>query len=174
VREGGDAPSEKTTFPESQVTALERAIDLAANNWLVVNLRVDSRNQTMTSYDHWACHHCIKPACQGVCPVTAITKLPSGPVVIDEKNLNKLTSLMPKKSIRNIAFNLSEIIVLLDESTEKIPGVLAAVAEEVAIKGINIVEFMSCIPELIIVVDERDALSCYESLQRLSKSSRKL
>jgi hypothetical protein len=60
-------------------------------------------------------------------------------LVIDEKNLNKLTSLMPKKSIRNIAFNLSEIIVLLEESTEKTPGVLAAVAEEVAIKGINIV-----------------------------------
>lgn len=94
-------------------------------------------------------------------------------LVIDEKNLSKLTSLMPKKSIRNIAFNLSEIIVLLDESTEKTPGVLAVVAEEVAIKGINIVEFMSCIPELIIVIDERDALSCYESLQRLSKSGRR-
>jgi len=62
----------------------DRAIDLNANNWLVVNLRIDSKNQTMKSYDHWACHHCIKPACVGVCPVTAITKLPSGPVVINE------------------------------------------------------------------------------------------
>jgi formate dehydrogenase iron-sulfur subunit len=62
----------------------DRTIDLSANNWLVVNLRVDSKNQTQKSYDHWACHHCIKPACVGVCPVSAIKKLPSGPVVIDE------------------------------------------------------------------------------------------
>ena len=62
----------------------DRAIDLSANNWLVVNLRVDSKNQTLKNYDHWACHHCIQPACVGVCPVSAIKKLPFGPVVIDE------------------------------------------------------------------------------------------
>jgi formate dehydrogenase iron-sulfur subunit len=62
----------------------DRTIDLSANNWIVVNLRVDSRNRRGKSYSHWACQHCIHPACVGVCPVTAITKLPSGPVVINE------------------------------------------------------------------------------------------
>jgi formate dehydrogenase iron-sulfur subunit len=62
----------------------DRQIDLSANNWLVVNLRVDSRNRASKTYEHWACQHCRKPACAGVCPVTAITKLPTGPVVIDE------------------------------------------------------------------------------------------
>jgi len=62
----------------------DRDIDLSANNWVVVNLRIDSRNQTRKTYGHWACQHCVKPACAGVCPVTAITKLPSGPVVINE------------------------------------------------------------------------------------------
>jgi formate dehydrogenase iron-sulfur subunit len=62
----------------------DREIDLSANNWLVVNLRIDSKNQAAKTYGHWACQHCRKPACANVCPVTAITKLPSGPVVIDE------------------------------------------------------------------------------------------
>lgn len=63
----------------------DREIDLTANNWVVVNLLVDSRNRSRKNYLHWACMHCIEPACVGVCPVSAITKLPQGPVVINEK-----------------------------------------------------------------------------------------
>jgi formate dehydrogenase iron-sulfur subunit len=63
----------------------DRDIDLTANNWIVVNLLVDSLNQTDKTYMHWACQHCMRPACAGVCPVRAITKLPEGPVVINEK-----------------------------------------------------------------------------------------
>ena len=63
----------------------DRETDLSANNWLVVNLLIDTKNRDQKTYDHWACQHCIQPACAGVCPVSAITKLPEGPVVINEK-----------------------------------------------------------------------------------------
>lgn len=63
----------------------DRETDLSGNNYVVVNLRTDARNRTRGTYIHWACQHCIEPACVGVCPVTAITKLPEGPVVINEK-----------------------------------------------------------------------------------------
>jgi formate dehydrogenase iron-sulfur subunit len=63
----------------------DRETDLTANNWVVVNLLIDSKNRTMKSYSHLACQHCIQPACVGVCPVRAITKMPEGPVVINEK-----------------------------------------------------------------------------------------
>jgi hypothetical protein len=33
------------------------------------------------------------------------------------------------------------------------------------------IEFMSCVPELIIVVDEKDALRSYDAIERLSKRS---
>ena len=62
----------------------DRETDLAANNWVVVNLLIDSKNRARKNYIHWACQHCIQPACAGVCPVKAITKLPKGPVVINE------------------------------------------------------------------------------------------
>ncbi len=63
----------------------DRETDLTSNNWVVVNLLIDSKNQTTKTYSHLACQHCIQPACAGVCPVKAITKLPEGPVVINEK-----------------------------------------------------------------------------------------
>ncbi|MEE9526837.1 MAG: 4Fe-4S dicluster domain-containing protein, partial [Syntrophobacteria bacterium] len=63
----------------------DRDIDLTANNWVVVNFLIDSKNRSRKTYDHGACQHCIKPACAGVCPVRAITKLDRGPVVINEK-----------------------------------------------------------------------------------------
>lgn len=63
----------------------DRDTDLSGNNFTVVNLRIDARNRTQRTYIHWACQHCMEPACAGVCPVTAITKLPQGPVVINEK-----------------------------------------------------------------------------------------
>jgi len=63
----------------------DRETHLSANNYTVVNLRADSKNKAKRGYVQWSCQHCIEPACAGVCPVTAITKLPNGAVVINEK-----------------------------------------------------------------------------------------
>ncbi len=63
----------------------DRETDLTGDNWVVVNLIIDSKNRTRKTYVHWACQHCVEPACVGVCPVQALTKLPMGPVVINEK-----------------------------------------------------------------------------------------
>jgi len=63
----------------------DRETDLSAQNWVVVNLRADAKNREERTYEHWACQHCIQPACAGVCPVRAIIKLPRGNVVVNEK-----------------------------------------------------------------------------------------
>ncbi len=63
----------------------DRETHLNANNWKIINLRADAKNRAKRHYVQWSCQHCIEPACAGVCPVTAITKLPNGPVVINEK-----------------------------------------------------------------------------------------
>jgi formate dehydrogenase iron-sulfur subunit len=66
-------------------TSTDRETSLNDQNWCVVNLRADVRNRAQRTYVHWACQHCRQPACAGACPVRAITKLPEGPVVINEK-----------------------------------------------------------------------------------------
>ena len=63
----------------------DRETHLNANNWKIINLRADAKNRAKRHYVQWSCQHCIEPACVGVCPVTAITKLPNGAVVINEK-----------------------------------------------------------------------------------------
>ena len=63
----------------------DRETDLTGNTWVVVNLTRDIENRQNLYYLHWACQHCIKPACAGACPVSAIKKLPEGPVVINER-----------------------------------------------------------------------------------------
>ncbi len=62
----------------------DRNTDLSGDNWVVVNLRTDSRNREGGAYHHWTCQHCRQPACVGACPVSAITKLSGGFVVINE------------------------------------------------------------------------------------------
>ena len=91
-------------------------------------------------------------------------------VVIDEKNLDKLKSSVPSRSIKKIVRGLAEIIISLDDEAEKAPGVVSAATTELAMNGINMMEFMSCVPELIIVVDEKDALKSYESLESLGRT----
>ncbi len=63
----------------------DRETTLTGNTWVVVNLTRDIKNMEDLSYLHWACQHCIKPACATACPVKAIKKMPEGPVVINEK-----------------------------------------------------------------------------------------
>ena len=92
-------------------------------------------------------------------------------VVIDEKNLDKMKSIIPKKNIPKIVTGLSEIIVSMSEVADTTPGVVSTVTTELAMNGINMIEFMSCVPELIIVVDERDALRSYDAIEKLSRAA---
>src|SRR5208282_866342 len=93
-------------------------------------------------------------------------------VVIDEKNLDKMKSIIPKKNIPKISTGLAEIIVSMSEVADTTPGVVSEVTTELAMNGINMVEFMSCVPELIIVVDEKDALRSYDAIEKLTRPQR--
>jgi formate dehydrogenase iron-sulfur subunit len=58
--------------------------DLDGTTYTVVNFIRSDKNAEIGKFIHWACQHCQKPACAGVCPVSAIKKNPvTGAVVID-------------------------------------------------------------------------------------------
>lgn len=58
----------------------EMPVDLSANTWTMIKLYKDSAGGK-SSFVKNQCMHCVDPACVSVCPVAALEKLESGPVV---------------------------------------------------------------------------------------------
>jgi hypothetical protein len=63
--------------------------------------------------------------------------------------------------------NCTMIVVNSPEELEATPGVVAFLTTLLAEANVNIVEFVSCWTETIIVVDKKDSLKAYEALTNL-------
>jgi len=97
-------------------------------------------------------------------------------VIIDEKNLEELLDTIPKEKIKKVLRNLAEILILLPETTEgveaeRVPGVVATLSTELTLNGISMTECMSCAPDIIIVVEEKNAIKAYELIDKLQPST---
>jgi len=75
-----DRPLPPVTDPTN---TWEMPRDLSANVWTLIKL-YESEDKKTWSYVKQQCMHCIEPACVSVCPVGALQKLPSGPVVYED------------------------------------------------------------------------------------------
>ena len=47
------------------------------------------------------------------------------------------------------------------------PGIIAVISNELAINGINVMESMSCVPEMLWFVKEKDVLKAYNVMFQL-------
>jgi hypothetical protein len=63
--------------------------------------------------------------------------------------------------------NCTMLVVHSPEELENIPGVVAFLATLLAEQNVNIVEFISCWTETIMVVEKKDSLKAYEVLSNL-------
>jgi aspartokinase len=63
--------------------------------------------------------------------------------------------------------NCTMIVIHSPEELEATPGVVAFLATLLAEQNVNIVEFISCWTETILVVDKKDSLKAYEILSNL-------
>lgn len=90
-------------------------------------------------------------------------------VVIDSSNLERLTKMIPKKSITKVVRNLAAVVVTCAEPPEGTPGANASIFGEIAMDGINIEDFVQSLPDGLIIVDEKDSLRTYQALRRLSE-----
>lgn len=61
-----------------------RSLGLEGTTWTVVNFDAPKRSVDNYFFVPWQCQHCARPACAGVCPVSAIEKKKTGAVVINE------------------------------------------------------------------------------------------
>jgi len=91
-------------------------------------------------------------------------------LLIDEKNLEQVISLFPKEKILSKEGGLAEINIYIHPQMQKTPGILAMIANELAINEINIVEFVTCPPEMLCIVKKEDLLKATGILYKLCES----
>ncbi len=88
-------------------------------------------------------------------------------VVIDSTNLGKLTGMIPRKSVLSVTRDLAEISVTMAEPFKNTVGAMAAITNEIAMEGINVIDYIRAAPDLEIIVEARDALRTYRAMERL-------
>ena len=91
-------------------------------------------------------------------------------LLLDEKNLKQVTSLFPKNKILTQEKDLAEINIYIHPNMQTTPGVIAIIANELAINNINIVEFVTCPPEMLCIIKKEDLLKTSDILYQLCKS----
>jgi len=89
-------------------------------------------------------------------------------MVIDSTNLVKMRKIVPEKNILGVIPNLAEIVISFPQETIYVPGIVATISGELAKNKVNILEYFGSSPQSIIIVDRKDALKCYQLLQRLT------
>jgi len=87
--------------------------------------------------------------------------------------LNKIVYLLDKNNLPRklgalkIHDNCTLIVIHSPEELETTPGVVAFLTTLLAEQKINIIEFISCWTETIIVVEKKDSLRTYETLSKI-------
>ena len=94
-------------------------------------------------------------------------------ILVNEKNLETVENLFPKKKIIKIDRNLAELNMHLHPEAVNTPGIIAVISNELSINGVNVMEMMSCVPELLWFVDEKDVLKAYNVLYQLCQPNKK-
>ena len=88
-------------------------------------------------------------------------------LIVDEKNLDNVISVFPKNKIINIDKNIAEINMHMAPKMIVTYGILAVIANELAINSVNILEVMTCLPEMLLFTKEEDILRAYQILYQL-------
>jgi aspartokinase len=88
-------------------------------------------------------------------------------LLIDEKNMENILKLFPKNKIITKEKDLAEINIYIHPQMQTTPGILATIANELALHKINIIEFMTCPPEMICVVKKDDLIKASNVLYKL-------
>lgn len=88
-------------------------------------------------------------------------------VMINEKNRDKVLTYFPKNKILHIEEDLAEINIQLADEAVHTPGIIVVLSTELMVHDINVVELMSCVPEMLFFVKQKDVVKSYEILFNL-------
>jgi hypothetical protein len=90
-------------------------------------------------------------------------------VILDES----LLAAMRVPGVIKTEKDLGEISIIFKEDVDDIPGIFSALAGELAISGISIIDGMICGNEHIFIVNEDDLLKALQAMHRIAKWGKK-
>lgn len=92
-------------------------------------------------------------------------------IIIDDKNLDKFQNIFHRSDCISIEKKLVEINLQFTGEAQGIKGIVSLVTSSLNAEGVNVVEIMSCAPELLIIVKKEEllkALNVVDCLQSLA------
>lgn len=90
-------------------------------------------------------------------------------VILDEKNLDKFFDYISKSDCISIEKNLTEINLHFSPEASKTKGVISLISSSLNAENINIVEIISCAPELLIFIKKEDLLKALNVINKLEE-----
>jgi hypothetical protein len=95
----------------------------------------------------------------------------SNTIIIADTNMEKFNSIFHKTDCISISKKLVEVNLQFSEEAQSVKGIVALVTSSLNAEGVNIIEIMSCAPELMIIIRKEDlikVLSVIENLRDLN------
>ncbi len=90
-------------------------------------------------------------------------------IIIDESNMGKFYEIFSKQDCISVDKGLVEINLQFTEDAQNVKGIVSIVASGLNSEGINMVEIMSCAPELILLVKKEDLLKALNVVNNLQE-----
>ena len=90
-------------------------------------------------------------------------------VVIDYKNLEKFYNIFGKSNYISVDKGLVEVNLQFTEEAQHVKGIIALVTSTLNAEGVNIVEIMSCAPELLLIVKKGELLKVLNVVNNISE-----
>lgn len=90
-------------------------------------------------------------------------------IIINKSNLEKIKLILPENKIKSIDY-VSEINIRFNRVADDIPGPISMLVNELAINKVSIIEVVTCFPEAIVYIFEKDLIKGYNALQHLCRS----
>ena len=88
---------------------------------------------------------------------------------IDSSKVNKIKEIFIKKDIIKIINNVAELNLVFPQTAIKTKGIISYITSHLKTNNINITEILSCTPELIIYVEEKDLIKAYKTIKSIKE-----
>ncbi len=95
-------------------------------------------------------------------------------VVTDLQSKEKIVESVGEKNIVLEIEDQSAIVIISPKQIIDVPGVIAYITDLLSTNGINITQIISCYTDTLLIVDRRDALKAYQTLENKILSLRKM